>query len=435
MSHRPSRVRWTYIAPAILLFWILANVDKNAIAFFVTNRSFLQAMHLTGRPALIGLLLALFIWPYGICNFLWGMAVDRVGPRRSAIASLLGWAVAMILGGASLGFAMLAASRIVLAVGEASLWPVSLKLTSTWFPRTERARAQTTYGYGAQVGFIVGAFLVTSLLTTIGWRAAFFVLAALAVVIVLPVFWLWVRDLPQQHPKVNAEERRELEGGNLREVSRAGEQGSIAVFRDVHYWLLVYTFVVSAVGSFGLGGWLPSFLRQAHHFSPGLLATWTSLAYVAAILTFFVSSYLADRTRQYAVIGVAGLVVAAACLIIAGTTTNAVLAAVLVAVGFGTVLTPVIITPSLLQQYYAGQRIQGRASGVMTGVSNLLSGFAPLIIGVFVGAQNGRYTGAFVFLTAVIVAGALCFVALLPDERRRARLAATRMASMGEPSA
>lgn len=423
-AERHSNARWFYIAPSILLFWIVANIDKSSIGFFATNKPFLHQMGLAGRPAEIGLVLSLFIWPYGLATFFWGFAVDRYGPRKTALASIGGWAVAMILGGASYGLGMLAASRVVLGLAEAALWPVSLKLTATWFSRPERGRAKTSYGYGQMAGFLVGTIFVTFLLTVSGWRWAFFILAGLSLIVVLPMFLVLVRDLPSQHHAANEAERRYIgvEGQRLlvgQSVLRDW-RGLNRLFRDYRYWLIVYTFIVSSVGSFGLSTWLPSYLEKSRHFSPALMATWTSLAYVAGIVIFLIVSFLGDRTQCFAAIGVVELIVAAACLIGSGLTAQPTVAAPLVAIGFGAVVATVITTPAILH-HYAGADVHGRASGVMTGVANIAGGFAPLLIGVFVGAAGGSFAGAFVFLAAVTLLGAVCYAVLIPEEIRRRR--------------
>lgn len=419
-----TKVRWIYIGPSVLFFWIVANIDKGSLGIMVANHSFLADMKLTGRSGFVGLALSIFVWVYGVSAFLWGFAVDRYGARKAALASILGWGVAMILAGASAGIGMLMASRVLLGAAEAALWPVSLKLAATWFSFTERGRAKIWYGCGQMAGFAAGSAIVTFLLAATSWRWTFFALAGLALVIVLPLFVFLVRDLPSQHYALNRAEREHIgtEGHDLivGQGLLAAWKSLAVLVRNYRYWLVIYTFVVSSVASFGLISWLPSYLEEARKFSPGLMVIWTTIAYGIGAAVIIIASFIGDRSGYFAAVGVVSLAIAAICLIGSGLTSQPLVAAPLVAVGYGTAISTVVVTPALLQNY-AGAKIHGAASGVMTAVGNLCGGFAPLVIGLFVGAGRGSYAGAFVFLTVVTVLGMACYAVLLRDEISRMR--------------
>src|SRR6185312_14630971 len=51
-----NRARWFFILMPVLVFWIVASIDKLGVSVIVTNRGFLQDMGLLGNPAAIGLL-------------------------------------------------------------------------------------------------------------------------------------------------------------------------------------------------------------------------------------------------------------------------------------------------------------------------------------------------------------------------------------------
>lgn len=429
-----SASRWVYIAPSIFIIWFLSNFDKNSLSFFVTNSNFLNTLHLAGKPAEIGLLLSIFVWPYGICNFIWGFIVDRWGPRRIAVVSIIGWALAMVVGGLAYGFGMLIVSRIILAMAESALWPISLKLTASWFPHPERARAQSTYFYGQVLGFLVGAFVVTGLMVSIGWRGAFFALAVMALIVALPMFLVLVRDLPSQHHATNAAEREYIgqeDANRLIGEKVWSDWGSLAkVFKNHHFWILWVTFIVSSVASFGLGGWLPSFLKSERHFSPTIIAAWVSASWGISALVALLTTWLGDKTKRFSLLGIIGLIIAGIVLWLSAHATSANVAAPLVAIGLATSLVPTYLTPGLLQEYF-GAALQGRAGGTMVGLSNLLSGFAPLVMGILVAAGHGSFTGAIVFIVAIIAAGAVGYAILLPDEIRHNRQVAAETAQAG----
>ena len=72
------------MAPTLILFVIITQLDKSSISVLITDRQFLSDLHFTGQPARIGFLSSAFFYAYGVSLMIWGFMVDRFGPRRSA---------------------------------------------------------------------------------------------------------------------------------------------------------------------------------------------------------------------------------------------------------------------------------------------------------------------------------------------------------------
>jgi predicted MFS family arabinose efflux permease len=107
-----------------------------------------------------------------------GVLVDRVVRTRLLTASLVVWAAAMIASGAAVSYPMLLFSRLALGAVVAAASPAVASLVGDLFPAADRGRV---YGYvlagelfGAGAGLLVGGDVAALL----GWRAAFWVLAA-----------------------------------------------------------------------------------------------------------------------------------------------------------------------------------------------------------------------------------------------------------------
>ena len=45
-----TRVRWTYIAPTLLIYWIISMFDKSNISLVMADPKFLGEMQLVGHP-------------------------------------------------------------------------------------------------------------------------------------------------------------------------------------------------------------------------------------------------------------------------------------------------------------------------------------------------------------------------------------------------
>ena len=77
-----TRVRWTYIAPTLLVFWIVSMFDKSNIALVIADPKFLDELQLVGQPKLLGWLVGSLFISYSLAAPIWGWAVTKYGPRQ-----------------------------------------------------------------------------------------------------------------------------------------------------------------------------------------------------------------------------------------------------------------------------------------------------------------------------------------------------------------
>ena len=126
-----------------------------------------------------------------------GVALDLYGPRRIQAASAALACLGFLLSAVATAPLMLGCGRFLTGLGIASGLIGLIKAHSMWFPR-ERVAALT--GAGVFVGGIGGLFATVpmqTLLPFIGWRGAFWLLAAIAAGVAV---WIWcvVEDTPQR---------------------------------------------------------------------------------------------------------------------------------------------------------------------------------------------------------------------------------------------
>jgi MFS family permease len=128
-----TRVRWTYVAPTLLIYWIISMFDKSNISLVMADPKFLDEMQLNGQAQLLGWLASSMFISYSLAAPLWGWAVTRYGPRYATMASLVIWGLTCFWSALSASYGMLLTSRIGLGVGEAACYPVTLALVANWF--------------------------------------------------------------------------------------------------------------------------------------------------------------------------------------------------------------------------------------------------------------------------------------------------------------
>ena len=130
------------MAPTLILFVIINQLDKSNVSVLIADRQFLSDLHLTGQPARIGFLSSAFFYAYGASLMIWGFMVDRFGPRRSAIWGVLGWAITAAWCPVAVSATEMYLARFALGLAEGCMWPVCNSYAGRWFAAREHGRIQ-----------------------------------------------------------------------------------------------------------------------------------------------------------------------------------------------------------------------------------------------------------------------------------------------------
>src|SRR5260370_15427535 len=206
MSTRRSAVRWWLIAPTLVLFVIINQLDKTNISVLIADHQFLSDFHLLGQPARMGFLSSAFFYAYGISLMLWGFVVDRIGPQRSAVLGVIGWGLTTAWCAVAGSVNELYMARFALGLAEGCMWPVCNSYVGRWFAVREQGRIQAFWVNGTQIGVAVGLPLVTALLFSGGWRTVFWAYSAGSVAILLPMLLALAPDEPSRSRYVSPTE-------------------------------------------------------------------------------------------------------------------------------------------------------------------------------------------------------------------------------------
>ncbi|MCL6632464.1 MAG: MFS transporter [Alicyclobacillus herbarius] len=407
-----TSIRWKYIAPTLLVIWIIGMFDKIGVAVIATNKTFLADMGLLGHNALIGSLVTIMLFTYGLGFFFWGPLVDRWGPRSCAIVGLIGWAFSTFLAAVSTNFTVLMVSRGLLGLAEGFLWPVSNALTAQWFPLRERGRAKAIWINGTNIGPALAGFLVIGLMGEFHWRGVFWFLTGAALIICLPMVLFLVKNDPGEDKRVSKVELELITNQQVSLAESAGGEKKATVSTGV-FWLIVVAEIANVFGVFGLMTWFPTYLENAKHVSPGAMSTYLLLGFgVALLLTIWVGSHT-DKTHKKAVWLIWGFVLGAISLFLAAITGPAIGCALFLcaSIAFINGITTPMIHGVIHSMSYTGSI--GGNTGVMTGVGNTIGAFAPTIMGALVTVASGHYFLAFAFLIGTFLIAAL--VSIFPS--------------------
>ena len=135
-----------------------------------------------------------FLITYGLMYLGGGVLLDRLGTRRGFLVIMIFWSLACASHGLAGGVLMLAASRLLLGMGEGGGFPAATRAVTEWFAVSDRATAMGIINAGTAVGAVVAPPLITLVLAQTGWlglapwRWVFFLTGALGL---LWTLWWW----------------------------------------------------------------------------------------------------------------------------------------------------------------------------------------------------------------------------------------------------
>jgi len=409
-----TRVRWTQIAPTLLIVWIVSMFDKANMSIVQNNQDFLTQLGLNGQQAKIGLLSTGLLLAYGLCAPLWGWLVGRIGARRTSALSLVIWGLTSVWSGLAAGYVSLLWSRISLGLGEAALYPCTLALVAHWFALKERGRATAFWWIGTMIGPMIMGLVVTFLIVNFGWRAQFYAIGILALILPLPMVWFLVRDRPAEHPAANAAEVSLVEAGSLENNTdvpgRVAKAESRPWFTSHRFWLATIAIGTNNIMYWGWSIWLPTYLRTERGFSFSVSGYLTFVIFGCAVATILVFGHLSDKIFRRAPLAGAGWLFAAVFLMASALAPTPAWSVVLAICALCSQQIGISCGEMLMHSVVIGKEM-GMAQGVRAFFQNIFGAASPLMIGFIIQATGG-FVGVFVVLSLAIVISAGCMLKL-----------------------
>jgi sugar phosphate permease len=396
--------RWL-IAVILLCLVVTGYFDRISVAVLFTNTDFQTAMGTGFNPALLGMLMTGFFIPYGIASVFLSFTGDAFGPRRMIIAGSTVWGALMLAMGSLSSYSSMLVSRILLGIAEGPQFSWILKIVSRWFPRSEHGRANTIWLAGSPLGSAIGFPLVIALVSMFGWRVTFYVLAALSIVVMVPLLFLFVKDWPPYRNSETEEQKSPRASDIWRDCS--------VFLKDTNFWLLTLCDCGELIYLWGLNSWLPTYLQKVRNFDIQHLGFYSSLPFILLFAGEILSGLLADRFGKRAIlifIGLAG----AAVLLYAGTVaSDSTSAAIIIALSSGCFGLAVPATYALTQRIVPTS-VLASGTGVINGIANTVGALAPFAMGIVISATNDFNAG----LMVLVIGSLCCSCAILPLIRR-----------------
>lgn len=240
------------------------------------------------NKAEIGLVFSAFAYPYLVFQIIGGWISDRYGARRTLIACGIVWGGATILTGLAGGLSTLLIARLLLGFGEGATFPAATTAMCRWVPKAGRGRAQGLTHAAARVGNAAAPGLIVLVMATYGWRASFFICAAIS--------FLWVglwaltfTEYPRDNPHVSAQELAALPPPGDRLIAIPWSR----LFRRMFPVTMVYFCYGWTLWLFL--SWIPQYFLHSQGVDLRQSALFSSCVFFAGVLGDTLGGVLSDR--------------------------------------------------------------------------------------------------------------------------------------------
>src|SRR6266478_4979837 len=249
--------RW--VICTLLLFGTTKNyMDRNVLG--VLNKTL---QHDLGWSEIdYSNLVVAFQAAYALGMVVVGRLIDKLGTRLGYALAMIFWSLASM--GTALGSSLtsFAVSRVALGLGEAAVFPASIKAVAEWFPKKERALATGIFNAGTNVGAMLAPVVVAWISLRWGWRGAFIGIGAIGFVWL--VFWLMFYHKPEEQRRLSKAELDYIKS-DPQETVRVIKWASLVPLRQT--WAFgVGKFLIDPVWWFYLF-WMPGFFQTKHGLS------------------------------------------------------------------------------------------------------------------------------------------------------------------------
>ncbi len=190
MKARLKKYQWPMYV-VVILAYILSPFSRGAPA--IMGPELIRDMNLDA--AQFGLLGLSFFWTYALSNAPAGAVIDKIGPRRGLMISLLLTGIGSLAFSIAEAFWVVIVGRMLVSMATAGIFICGIKIMSSWFTVKQFPQLNGIFlGMGA-VGSVLATGPLQFMMNSLGWRTSFAAIAAVCVVIAVLAF-LIVRSKP-----------------------------------------------------------------------------------------------------------------------------------------------------------------------------------------------------------------------------------------------
>ncbi|MBB1633688.1 MFS transporter [Cupriavidus sp. UME77] len=293
------KVTWRLI-PFFCACYLAAYLDRINVG--LAKLQMLDDLHFS--ETIYGLGAGLFFVGYILFEVPSNLVLQKVGARLWIARIMVTWG---LLSGATMfvttptQFYVL---RFLLGAAEAGFLPGVLLYLTYWFPTHKRSKIIALFMMGLPLASMIGSPLSGWIMTAFagmhgwaGWQWLFFLEAIPSVLLGVMVF-IYLPNGIKDAKWLQADEKRTLQRNLDTDVLVENNHSLMAAFADRRVWMLGLIDMCLLMGTYSIGFWMPTIIRDSGVASPLHIGLLTAIPHAAAVIGMLLNGAHSDKTRE-----------------------------------------------------------------------------------------------------------------------------------------
>lgn len=400
------------IVPFLMLCYLVAYLDRVNVGFAKLQMS--TDLHFS--DTVYGLGAGIFFIAYFLVEIPSNIILHKVGARLWIARIMITWGIissGMAFVTTPTGFYVM---RFLLGLAEAGFYPGVILYLSYWYPSHRRGKMFAAFAMAVPLSGLIGGPLSGFLLHAFtgatgfaGWQWLFFLEGIPSILVGLAAFFVLTDSVDKA--KWLSNEERQLVSTQIRaDATHHVEHSMREVFTNGRIWLLTGIYFCLICGFYTVGFWLPTLVSSTGVKDPLTIGLLTAIPYGAAVITMWLVSRNADRTRArrlhlvfVSVLGGVGLIASA---LFGHDPVLAMIGLTLAAMG-GLSTLPMFWS---LPTAFLGGAAAAAGIALINSVGNLAGFAGPYFIGFMKDLTHSINTGLYTMAAALILGALLVFI-------------------------
>jgi MFS family permease len=311
------------------------------------------------------------------------------------------------------------AMRFLLGVAESGFFPGMILYLTYWFPSHRRAKMVAALLTGSAISGIIGGPIsgyilhyLTGIFGVAGWQWLFVLEAVPAVVLGVVVLFTF-DDRVVDAKWLSPEEKAVVLAEISEEASVKTHHTTLSVFTSPRVWLMGAIYFGIEMGSYAIGFWLPTMIRQTGVKDAFDIGLRTVVPYSFALVSMILVGRHSDQTRERRWHVIVPCIVAAIGFALCTQGVRSPLAA---AIGMNMAVAGVVTAVPMfwaLPTSFLGGTAAAAGIALVNCTGNLGGFFSPAIVG-YLKTHTGTLNSGLYLIAGCMLASSLLIVGLVP---------------------
>lgn len=293
------KIAW-HIMPILVIGYIIAYIDRVNVSF-----AKLQMLgDLKFSDSVYGVGAGIFFLGYFAFEVPSNIMLHKTGARVWICRVMVTWGIVSALTALVRTPMQFYCARLMLGVAEAGFFPGMILYLTYWFPAHRRATMVALLMAGNPVSGIIGGPLSGFILrrfagskSIAGWQWLFIVEAIPAILLGVIIF-LYLDNRVAEARWLSERERATVAAEISQEAARKAHVSVRSVFTSPRVWLLGTIFFGMEMGSYAIGFWQPTLLRQTGMRDPFHIGLLTAIPYICALVCMMFVGRHSDKSGE-----------------------------------------------------------------------------------------------------------------------------------------